>query len=276
MKLIILTVKKIVLILSVGILFAISCYQTSYPRISGHRSANFIAPENTLASADSCIRYGIPVMETDVILSKDSVFYLLHDATLDRTTNGAGPIGEWLSKDLDTLDAGSWFGPEWAGEPLPRFTDLLEKARESGLDITVDYRNGRFEDIVALVREYGMEEHTWYTFSYEGDTRAFREQFPEITNVQAYLNDPNDLERVLRELRPGMVVMQADKITLGVVRRCHDRGVKVLALALGFGDKTALHRRAMWLGVDVIASDKPEQLVQQFQLLQDKKTATAR
>ena len=60
------------------------------PELSGHRGADCIAPENTLASADSCIKYKIDFMECDICISKDSVFYLLHDSTLDRTTNGTG------------------------------------------------------------------------------------------------------------------------------------------------------------------------------------------
>ena len=116
------------LIAALILISAASCARHPFPAISGHRGANFIAPENTLASADSCIRYGVDVMECDVVLSKDSVFYILHDSLLNRTTNGTGPIGEWLSRDLDTLDAGSWFGPEWKGQKLPRFSALLEKA----------------------------------------------------------------------------------------------------------------------------------------------------
>ena len=89
------------------------------PELSGHRGADCIAPENTLASADSCIKYKIDFMECDICISKDSVFYLLHDSTLDRTTNGTGLIREWLSADIDTLDAGSWFGEKFSGQCVP-------------------------------------------------------------------------------------------------------------------------------------------------------------
>lgn len=250
------------ILLSTLILIASSCHQpTSYPQISGHRGANFIAPENTLASADSCIRLGIDVMETDVVLSKDSVFYILHDSLLNRTTNGVGPIREWLSKDLDTLDAGSWFGPQWKGQRLPRFSALLEKAAPTHLNITVDYRTGDFRDLVSLIDSYGMLERTYFTFSSEEDTKRFREMFPDIHTLQAYVYDPKDLDRVLDEVRPDIAVMWVDKINRQVVRRCHERGVQVLALILGLDDKTKANRKAIRLGVDVIATDKPELLV---------------
>lgn len=240
---------------------ALSCQQHPYPKISGHRGANFIAPENTLASADSCIKYGIDVMECDVVLSKDSVFYLLHDSLLNRTTNGKGPICEWESEDLDKLDAGSWFGPHWEGEKLPRFSALLEKAAASGLELTVDYRTGDFRALVDLIDSYGMLEHTYFTFSSEEDTRRFREMFPGIRSLQAYVYDPAKVDEVIDEFDPDIAVMWADRMTRSAVRRCHKRGIKVLALALGLGDRTAANRKAIRLGVDIIASDKPELLV---------------
>ena len=170
---------------AVSVLFIACREKTPYPQISGHRGANFIAPENTLASADSCIRLGVDVMECDVVLSKDSVFYILHDSLLNRTTNGSGPIREWYSKDLDTLDAGSWFGPEWAGQRIPRFADLLEKAAASDLQITVDYRTGDFQALVDLIDAYGMLEKTYFTFSSDEDTNRFRAMFPWIHTLQA-------------------------------------------------------------------------------------------
>lgn len=232
-----------------------------YPKISGHRGANFIAPENTLASADSCIRLGVDIMECDVVLSRDSVFYLLHDSLLNRTTNGSGPIREWYSGDLDTLDAGSWFGPEWKGERLPRFADLLAKAAPTNLEITVDYRTGEFEDLVSLIDSYGMLERTYFTFSSDEDTRRFREMFPDIHTLQAYVRDPKEVDRVLDEIHPDIAVVWINNVNRRLIRRCHDRGVQVLALVLGLDDKTRANRRAIRLGVDAIATDKPELLV---------------
>lgn len=246
---------------AVSVLFVACREKTPYPQISGHRGANFIAPENTLASADSCIRLGVDVMECDVVLSKDSVFYILHDSLLNRTTNGSGPIREWYSKDLDTLDAGSWFGPEWAGQRIPRFADLLEKAAASDLQITVDYRTGDFQALVDLIDAYGMLEKTYFTFSSDEDTKRFRAMFPWIHTLQAYVRDPKDVDKVLDEIHPDIAVLWIDQIDKKVVKRCHDRGVKVLALILGLDDKTAANKKAIKLGVDVIATDKPELLV---------------
>lgn len=232
-----------------------------YPQISGHRGANFIAPENTLASLDSCIKLGIDYMETDVVISKDSVFYVLHDSLLNRTTNGKGPISQWLSKDLDKLDAGSWFGPQWKGQKLPRFTAILERAAASNVGITVDYRSGDFHELVKLIDSYGMLERTCFTFSTMEETREFRAMFPEIHTLQGYVRNPKDLDKVLEDVHPDIAVFWIDRLEEEHVRYCHKRGLKVLALVLGLDDKTELNQKAIRLGVDIIASDKPELLV---------------
>ena len=148
--------KKPVLALLSIILLTAGCSQrpaatTKIPLTSAHRGAATIAPENTMASVDSCIKYGVGNIECDVCISKDSVFYVLHDSTLDRTTNGTGAISQWLSADIDTLDAGSWFAPRFAGQRVLRLTDLLRKAKEHGLRITIDYRNGGLHQLLIAV-----------------------------------------------------------------------------------------------------------------------------
>ena len=175
-----------------------------YPVVSGHRGANCIAPENTMASADSCIRYGIPFMETDVTVSSDGVFYLLHDSTLERTTDGEGQPCEHDSAYLDALDAGSWFGEAWAGQHLLRFEDLLEKAHDNNLNVTVDYRMGDFQELVALIRSKDMLERTCFTFSEESDCIEFRRLFPEVKTLQAYVTDLADLDRIMELYSPNI------------------------------------------------------------------------
>lgn len=235
-----------------------------YPLVSGHRGANCIAPENTMASLDSCIRYGVDVMELDVVMSADSVFYLLHDRTLDRTTNGTGKPGDYPAAVLDTLDAGSWFGPEWAGQKLPRFADILKKAHDGGVDITIDYRNGRYSDLVALLKSEDMLERTSFTFSRDEDVVAFRNEFPEIKKLQAYVRNLGDLDKILAEQKPDVIVCRINLLTRKFVRKCHARGLQVLALCLGLDDMTEANRKAVDLKVDIVATDRPVVFRRQF------------
>jgi glycerophosphoryl diester phosphodiesterase len=125
----------------------------------------------------------------------------------------------------------------------------------------VDYRTGDWQELVKLIDSYGMLERTYFTFNTMEETRRFRAMFPYIHTLQAYVRNPKELDKVLDDVHPDIAVFWIDKLTPELVRRCHDRDVKVLALILGLDDKTADNRKAIRLGVDIIATDKPELLV---------------
>lgn len=108
------------------VLLGISVWAQGTIEIVVHRGANALAPENTIASADSALKYGAKWVELDVRKSKDGVLFNLHDETLDRTTNGKGLLAEMLSEDVRQLDAGSWFSPKFAGTPVPTIAEMLE------------------------------------------------------------------------------------------------------------------------------------------------------
>ena len=87
--------------------------------IVSHRGANGLAPENTLAAAQLSVDLGVDFIEVDVWTSRDNVFYVMHDATVDRPTNGTGHLLSLSSSEIDQLDAGSWFGPPICRRPRP-------------------------------------------------------------------------------------------------------------------------------------------------------------
>jgi len=95
-----------------------------YPRWIAHRGAGRLAPENTLAAFRLGAQQGWRMFECDVKLSADEVPFLLHDATLERTTGGRGPAGQRPWSALARLDAGSWHSPAYAGEPLPTLENV--------------------------------------------------------------------------------------------------------------------------------------------------------
>ncbi len=90
-----------------------------YPRWIAHRGAGKLAPENTLAAFRLGASHGYRMFECDVKLSADGVPFLLHDTSLERTSNGRGVAGDQPWAALTKLDAGSWHSPAFAGEPLP-------------------------------------------------------------------------------------------------------------------------------------------------------------
>lgn len=95
-----------------------------YPRWVAHRGAGKLAPENTMAAFRLGARHGYRMFECDAKLSADGVVFLMHDATLDRTTNATGIGGDRPWSELSQLDAGGWHSRAYAGEPLPTLESL--------------------------------------------------------------------------------------------------------------------------------------------------------
>ncbi|MFC3625439.1 glycerophosphodiester phosphodiesterase [Vogesella amnigena] len=111
-----------------------------YPYLFAHRGGGKLAPENTLAGMATAVQYGYGAVEFDVKLSLDGVAFLLHDDTLQRTSNGHGLAAEHDIAALSRLDGGSWFAPRFAGEPLPTFATIAAYCRAHRLLANVEIK----------------------------------------------------------------------------------------------------------------------------------------
>ena len=94
-------------------------------RVGGHRGASAVAPENTWAAFEETVHQGAAYAETDIRRTADGQLVILHDATLDRTTDGRGPVSAMTLASLGELDAGAWFDAGFRGQRIPEFRALL-------------------------------------------------------------------------------------------------------------------------------------------------------
>ena len=111
-----------------------------FPLWVAHRGAGKLAPENTLAAFRLGAAHGYRAFECDVKLSADGVPFLLHDATLERTTTGHGTAGEQTWAALSLLDAGSWHGRSHAGEPMPTLSAVARYVQANGFALNVEIK----------------------------------------------------------------------------------------------------------------------------------------
>ena len=111
-----------------------------YPRWVAHRGAGKLAPENTLAAFRLGAAHGYRMFECDAKLSADGVVFLMHDATLERTTNGHGTGGDLPWQALSQLDAGSWHSHTFAGEPLPTLQALARFCQANGFHLNIEIK----------------------------------------------------------------------------------------------------------------------------------------
>ncbi len=111
-----------------------------YPFWIAHRGAGKLAPENTLAAFKLGASYGYRMFECDVKLSGDDVLFLLHDATLERTTNASGDARAHHWQALSKLDAGAWHSPVFAGEPLASFASVARYCLDNGHFLNIEIK----------------------------------------------------------------------------------------------------------------------------------------
>lgn len=153
------------------------------PRLVCHRGASLWAPENTFAAADKALDMGGHLIELDVRESADGVLYVLHDQTLDRTTDGTGPIQYRSSAEIDALDAGRWFGPEFEGQRVPRFDAYMDHLRSRGAGAYVEVKWCTPDTLAGVLRETGMMPHL-FSFSFKPEMRAgVRAAAPELRQM---------------------------------------------------------------------------------------------
>ncbi len=132
------------------------------PLILGHRGASAVAPENTRAAFERAFRDGADGIELDVTLSRDGVPVVIHDDTLDRTTDGRGAVWDRDLADLRRLDAGGWFGAGFRGERIPTLAEALDLARGRGI-VNVEIKHGRgarmlVDPVVRVLKAHGRED----------------------------------------------------------------------------------------------------------------------
>jgi glycerophosphoryl diester phosphodiesterase len=111
-----------------------------FPRWIAHRGAGKLAPENTLAAFRLGAAHGYRAFECDVKLSADGVPFLLHDATLDRTTDGRGRAADRPWAELSRLDAGGWHSRAHAGEPLPSLAAIVAFCQANGHALNIEIK----------------------------------------------------------------------------------------------------------------------------------------
>lgn len=241
--------------------------------IAGHRGAAGHAPENTMVSFKKAMELGADWVELDVHLSKDGQLMVIHDPTVDRTTDGTGAIADLTYAEIRKLDAGSWFAPAFAGEKVPSLAEVIREVNGQ-VTLLVELKwpeDGLYEQlgnrVAEEIRKYGAE--SWCIIqSFES----------EYLNEAASLNYPIPLQKLLvaktsflfmpmyQDNKFHMGSLPAGKdiqsinyfheaLTKGVVAAHHADNKMVIPYTLNTrGDML----KALGMGVDGVITDFPD------------------
>lgn len=157
-----------------------------------HRGARRQAPENTLPAFKRAAELGADGIELDVRLSLDGIPVVIHDGWVDKTTDGAGPVGRKSLAELRRLDAGAWFSPQFVGTHIPTLDDVLAEVGQRlliNIELKHSGHGGRLaEEVVGGVRRAGMSHRVMFSSFNLLILRRARQLAPEIPVGYLYVS----------------------------------------------------------------------------------------
>lgn len=240
------------------------------PRVIGHRGAAAHAPENTLAGLDAARRFGLDWVEVDVRLSGDGVPVLMHDATVDRTTDGAGRVGLHTLAALRALDAGRRYASRFVGERIPTLDEALGHARDLGLSLDLEIKGdsmgpGRDPDAVAIavaerVAAIWPAGRPLLVSSFDGALiAALRRRAPDLP--RGFLAASWAADGAVRAEMAGCAVLglaATAAVDEAAIAAARTRGIQVAVFTVNEPDRAA----ALYaMGVDTLFSDRPDAIL---------------
>jgi glycerophosphoryl diester phosphodiesterase len=235
------------------------------PLIFAHRGASQAAPENTLPAFEAAMRLGADGVELDVQYSSDGALVIIHNATLEKTSNGTGRVTAHTLTELRALDAGGWFDPKFAGTRIPTLDatlDLLKNKLLINIELKVldALRSGLGADTVKAVRARGMADQVVISSFNPFALRQARQAGPEIECALLLAHDlPGWMHwgvtrRYSRAegLHPDLAMVNE-----AYLARAQKLGMPVRVWTV---DDEADMRRLIALGVDAIITNVPDRL----------------
>ncbi|WP_223069896.1 glycerophosphodiester phosphodiesterase [Paenibacillus caui] len=228
---------------------------------AAHRGYSSVAPENTMAAVrmameEPCVKW----IEVDVQMSRDGVPVVIHDFTVNRTTNGRGPVKEKTLAELKALDAGSWKSVFYAGEQIMTLDELLDEVKgRLKVNLEIKTQDGMYpgleKKIIEAVRRRNMQKEAVLTsFNITALGRVKRED-PEIVTGLITDSRPPELFRRLKDLGCGFLSIGHRKIGTELVAEAAKRNVQIMAWTVDRA-RTMLRLAALSRGI-LICTNRP-------------------
>ncbi|WP_274363414.1 glycerophosphodiester phosphodiesterase [Paenibacillus thermotolerans] len=234
--------------------------------IVAHRGWSGKAPENTMAAFRLALSDSkIAGIELDVQLTKDGVPVVIHDYTVDRCTNGKGMVKDYTLQELRKLDAGSWFGKQYAGEQVPTLHEALA-AMKGKVFVNIELKSpggmypGLEEEAIRIVRGLGMDQDVYFTsFDHEVIREASR-LAPDIRTGLLFSGRPILLKEQFRAAGAAVLSIAYPFLTPGLVEEARENGIGIMAWTVDVPEHIKLVAQ---LGSDIqICTNVPDRAFQ--------------
>jgi len=200
------------------------------PALVCHRGANFVAPENTLEAARICIDQGFQYVEIDVCTSADGELVVLHDATLERTTDGVGPVASKSLAEIKALDAGNWKAPLYSGLRVPTLGEVLEMAKDR-IGVYIEVKDAEPKAVLREVTSRNMLDQVFFWCADRTVLFAIKDQFPEA-QLMAPRRMYASLDATIEDYDADIIEFEFGQDDLSEVAECAARGVQSMILCV--------------------------------------------
>jgi glycerophosphoryl diester phosphodiesterase len=234
-------------------------------RVIAHRGFSGAAPENTLAAIRAAIEIGADMAEIDVTLSADGRVVVIHDDTVDRTTDGRGAVSGHTLAELQRLDAGAWYAPQFAGERLPTLDEVLAEV-EGRILLNVEIKaeaveRGIVRTVAAIVRDRGMNDTVIVSSFSPAALEQMRDIAPEIRTGVLFnpeFHQGLDAADIVTGLGASAFNIKRARLTRAMSRQCRDAGIPVAVYTVNSPRRL---RRLIKRGVHAVFTDHPDRMV---------------
>ncbi len=227
--------------------------------VAAHRATNPNYPENSLAAIAESIRIGVDIVEIDIRKSKDGVLVIMHDKTIDRTTNGSGKVDDFTLAELKEFRLK--FGNDITDEQIPTFEEVLQLTKDKML-LDVDFKlegEASVRQTFDLIEKYGMEDQILF-FLYDYPETVQYQKLNRKIKIMPRAYSRKDI-RAIRKLQDISIIHIDDSYYKdGTMRRLIKSGYRVWINALGKYDK--MENQAKNSGFDALLSRKYVNVIQ--------------
>lgn len=235
------------------------------PRVVGHRGAPRLAPENTLASFRAAAGAGIKAVEFDVALTLDLRPVVVHDASLERTTDGQGLLAENTLETVSGLDAGAWFDPAFTGEIVPTLEETLDLLIELGLQANIELKPDPGREVETAQIALRTAQACWpsdrpaplvSSFS-RVSLAAAKDELPEWPRSLCFELLPDDWTEAGESLGASMFCPNAARLTADQCGSMVAAGYGLMAWTVNTVEDA---RKLLQWGVGSLCTDVPQDL----------------
>ena len=229
--------------------------------VAAHRGAALLAPGNTAPAFRKAAELGADMIEIDARTTADGELVVIHNDTVDGTTDGVGRVQDLTLTEIRSFDAGAGYAPRFRGTKVPTLAEALGAIGALGLQVNIDIKAARVEAIVEEVESLGLVDATMISSPDHAVLREARQLCPSI-RILAMGLDPAHLGELVDDLRPDALNFNRHTLNAQSYSQVMGKGVTIYQSILGENDNAGGIMKSVELGADILETDRILETVQ--------------